>query len=640
MEAHTGLVLKIHKSSKDEYSRETVWKHSKRMSLKWSKMKRLRKAKERAFICALIASLRNTVKDKGKIQVEETESWSFANMQKPKVEKKSSETLTTKKKYYDFSNKGKSIHHKEGDGAAGDDSDERRSWQSSSMANSNNQEENTEAVVKENSRIKEANTFLSDINVGLRSSMYLSLRAENGVSRQPRMTLGCSKREEIIRKQLDKEQENYCQMEIRTRTEEVDTSEHIGKPQEEFVGTVDSGCSRHNGLVILTPVTKLWRKLALALTVGDDKAKITMGYGLIDMASNIPKFIKRSTKYEDLFGEASDSQAPLPVKPLSQLPSPSLEQKKTSSGGRKRDPSKTAEGGSSAEGRTSKKPRLALARSSPASSSSQKTQLFQRMLSDQIPEATVREWDRLSIAEATRDKVVANAKSLFLDLKMGEHVADTARVNEKMRADLKQAKADLASAVKDRDLVRVANQELKEAEAKVREERRKEDAVRRSLEEETDGLGKMVKRLEGQVKELQEAAAAAKAMRKEREAAVFEAGVAAGVKDCVKSAYRFFPDNDWAKLGPDAAVALEEAKVEDATSSGKAEASAKEVLGGTSEGETAAKDRQEAEKASLPELDVVAQVEALVVAPSQNAISSDALAIDEDPKASSSPADS
>ncbi|XP_063942818.1 uncharacterized protein LOC108203253 [Daucus carota subsp. sativus] len=299
-----------------------------------------------------------------------------------------------------------------------------------------------------------------------------------------------------------------------------------------------------------------------------------------DMAANIPKFIKRSTKYEDLFGEASDSQAPLSVKPLSQLPSPSLEQKKTSSGGRKRDPSKTAEAGSSAEGRTSKKPRLTLARSSPASSSSQKTQLFQRILSDQVPEATVREWDRLSIAEATRDKVVANAKSLFLDLKMGEHVADTARVNEKMRADLKQAKADLASAVKDRDLVRKANQELKEAEAKVREERRKEDAVRRSLEEETDGLGKMVKRLEGQVKELQEAAAAAKATRKEREAAVFEAGVAAGVKDCVKSAYRFFPDNDWAKLGPDAAVALEEAKAEDASGQEKVPATSQGFSGG------------------------------------------------------------
>ena len=137
------------------------------------------------------------------------------------------------------------------------------------------------------------------------------------------------------------------------------------------------------------------------------------------MASNIPSFVKRSTKYEDLFGEASGSQAPVPAKLVSQLPTPSLEQKKASSGGRKRDPSKTAEARSSAEGRSSKKPRVALARSSPASSSTQNTQFFQRMLSDQIPEATIREWDRLSIAEATRDKVVANAKSLFLDLKWG-----------------------------------------------------------------------------------------------------------------------------------------------------------------------------------------------------------------------------
>ena len=36
-----------------------------------------------------------------------------------------------------------------------------------------------------------------------------------------------------------------------------------------------------------------------------------------DMASNIPKFVKRSTKYEDLFGEASDSQAPVPAKMIS-----------------------------------------------------------------------------------------------------------------------------------------------------------------------------------------------------------------------------------------------------------------------------------------------------------------------------------
>ena len=70
--------------------------------------------------------------------------------------------------------------------------------------------------------------------------------------------------------------------------------------------------------------------------------------------------------------------------------------------------------------------------------------------------------------------------------------------------------------------------------------------------------------MELQVKSLQGAAATAKVGRKERKATIFEAGVAASIKDYVKSAYRFFPENDWAKLGPDAAVALEEAKAEDA----------------------------------------------------------------------------
>ena len=214
------------------------------------------------------------------------------------------------------------------------------------------------------------------------------------------------------------------------------------------------------------------------------------------MASNIPKFVKHSTKYEDLFGEASGSQAPISVKLVSQLPTPSLEQKKASPGGRKKDPSKATEAGSSAEGRSSKKPRVALVRSSPASSSTQKTQLFLRMLGDQIPEATIREWDRLSMTEATRDKVVANAKSLFLDLKMGEHVADIARVNEAMRADLKQARADMASPVKERDAFQKANLKFKEAEVWAQQLKEKEDMVRRGLEDEVDGLRWQVKELE------------------------------------------------------------------------------------------------------------------------------------------------
>ena len=80
---------------------------------------------------------------------------------------------------------------------------------------------------------------------------------------------------------------------------------------------------------------------------------------------------------------------------------------------------------------------MTLTRSSPASSSSQKTQLFQRMLCDQIPEATIRGWDRLFLTEAAKDKVVANAKSFFHDLKISEQLDDTARIDEGLRADLK-----------------------------------------------------------------------------------------------------------------------------------------------------------------------------------------------------------
>lgn len=72
------------------------------------------------------------------------------------------------------------------------------------------------------------------------------------------------------------------------------------------------------------------------------------------------------------------------------------------------------------------------------------------------------------------------------------------------------------------------------------DEKRKEGLVRRALEEEVDGLSKQVKELELQVKSLQDASASSKEARVKREAAVSESGA----KDCVKSAYRFFLEND------------------------------------------------------------------------------------------------
>ena len=79
---------------------------------------------------------------------------------------------------------------------------------------------------------------------------------------------------------------------------------------------------------------------------------------------------------------------------------------------------------------------------------------FKRLVSNQIPEATIREWDRLSLAEAAHDKVVANTKSLFLDMKIGEQVVDAARIDEGLRAELKQVKSSLATVTKDRDTLR------------------------------------------------------------------------------------------------------------------------------------------------------------------------------------------
>lgn len=236
--------------------------------------------------------------------------------------------------------------------------------------------------------------------------------------------------------------------------------------------------------------------------------------------------------------------------------------------------------------------------------------------------------------------MVANAKSLFLDLKISDQVANAAMIDEGLRADLKRVKVDPATVTKGKESLRKANQAFKEAEVKVQEDERTEDSLRCSLEEEVDGLGKLVKRLEGRVQELRDAAAFVKAGRKQRETTIFEAGVAEGVKDCVKSAYCFFPDNDWAKLGPDVVVTLEEAKAEYAVGSEKAQTSAGKLLGGTLEEKAAIKDQPEAIKTPPADPDVTASVGTLVATPPQSAISPDAPAADEVPKASSSPATS
>lgn len=74
-----------------------------------------------------------------------------------------------------------------------------------------------------------------------------------------------------------------------------------------------------------------------------------------------------------------------------------------------------------------------------------------------------------------------------------------------------------------------------------------------------------MKELQLEVESLQVAAKTSKETRIKRESVVFDAGVASRVKDCVKLAYKIFPNNDFSKLGPDVVAVLEEAKAEEDT---------------------------------------------------------------------------
>ena len=105
----------------------------------------------------------------------------------------------------------------------------------------------------------------------------------------------------------------------------------------------------------------------------------------------------------------------------------------------------------------------------------------------------------------------------------------------------------------------------------------------------------------------------------------------------MKSAYCFYPDNNRARLGPDAAAALEDAKIEDAINSEKVEAGNERISGDIPEGEAAEKSKKTSDKVPTKGADVVAPTEALPEAPLQDVISPIPQIADEVQKSSSIP---
>lgn len=121
---------------------------------------------------------------------------------------------------------------------------------------------------------------------------------------------------------------------------------------------------------------------------------------------------------------------------------------------------------------------------------------------------------------------------------------------------------------------------------------------------------------------LQAATDAVKDARVPRQNSIFKAGVASGVKDCFKSTYKFYPKNDWAKLGPDVVAALEEVKADELAPRDFSNpvAYSKRPLEEELGGETKEKGPMETEEALPEDPPVVAAVNAMIEAPAADLV--------------------
>ena len=118
------------------------------------------------------------------------------------------------------------------------------------------------------------------------------------------------------------------------------------------------------------------------------------------MASKVPSFVKRSSKYEDIFGskpsgKTSSPGSPVSATPISRLPALQLDLKKTASSSRKRDLQTSLEPSSGSGSRSSKKPKLPIVPSHQTSSPPSKVQQFCNMIDGQVPKQEIHEWDML-----------------------------------------------------------------------------------------------------------------------------------------------------------------------------------------------------------------------------------------------------
>ncbi|KAL8120331.1 hypothetical protein AgCh_017487 [Apium graveolens] len=139
------------------------------------------------------------------------------------------------------------------------------------------------------------------------------------------------------------------------------------------------------------------------------------------------------------------------------------------------------------------------------------------MIKNQVTEETIVQWDKLKVGEAAPLITLANAQSLFLQLKHGERITEATHVDQKLVEEVKELKASLKT---------------------------RDDERRRA------------------VSKLQSVTDKHKSVILEAKKVKYKSGWTNGVKDFIKSTIEVFPDFDWSKLGEDTAKEAEKVKAE------------------------------------------------------------------------------
>ena len=282
------------------------------------------------------------------------------------------------------------------------------------------------------------------------------------------------------------------------------------------------------------------------------------------MASGLPKFLKQSVKYDDLYKDEIDVYiAPLTI-PVSKVKvGAPLGEKLSSSSKRKvTDPSETP--GS----RYSKRLKLPSTQEVTETEAPQSLQKLAGMLEGHVAVEAMAEWDKMRLTEASRAITYANAQSLYLKLKFDEKIDSAARGDMKLREELKEMRSRVKNLEDGEKKLQDSISKLKNSESRLQKEKKKLDTLVISQDKENEELFSKVAELEKTIEGLNIAINTYKTTRVDREKSKYADGYNNAVKDYISTTMELYPETDWTLMGDEAMKILEDIQKSKATEEG------------------------------------------------------------------------